>query len=100
MVEEEQVRAALATVNDPELMLPLVDLGLIYNVEIEGNDVAITMTLTTPACPLNQYIGGQIEEALREQVPGIANIGVNIVWTPPWNPSMMSEDARMELGFF
>jgi metal-sulfur cluster biosynthetic enzyme len=100
MVTEENVMAALATVNDPELMLPLVDLGLIYGVDVKEDDVVVTMTLTTPACPLNQYIGGQIEEALREQVPGVKNIGVNIVWSPPWNPSMMSEDAKMELGFF
>ena len=100
MVTEENVMEALKTVNDPELMLPLVDLGLIYGVEVEGNDVAVTMTLTTPACPMNQYIGAQVEEALRENVSDIQNVGVNIVWSPPWNPDMMSEDAKMELGFF
>ena len=100
MVTEEQVMEALRTVNDPELMLPLVDLGLIYGVDVEGDDVTITMTLTTPACPMNQYIGGQGEEALREHVPQVKNVGVNIVWSPPWNPEMMSEDAKMELGFF
>ncbi len=100
MVTEETVMEALGTVNDPELMLPLVDLGLIYGVDIQGNDVAVTMTLTTPACPMNQYIGAQVQEALREQVDGIENVGVNIVWSPPWNPEMMSEDAKMELGFF
>lgn len=92
--------AALQTVNDPELMLPLVDLGLIYGVDIQDNDVVVTMTLTTPACPMNQYIGAQVQEALREQVPEIKNVGVNIVWSPAWNPNMMSEDAKMELGFF
>ena len=100
MVTEENVMEALQTVNDPELMLPLVDLGLIYGVDIEGNDVVVTMTLTTPACPMNQYIGAQVEEALREGVPDIRNVGVNIVWSPPWNPNMMSEDAKRELGFF
>ena len=100
MVTEETVMDALKTVDDPELMLPLVELGLIYGVDIQGNDLAVTMTLTTPACPMNQYIGAQVEEALREQVPDIQNIGVNIVWSPPWNPNMMSEDAKMELGFF
>lgn len=100
MVSEESVMAALQTVNDPELMLPLVDLGLIYGVDIQDSDVVVTMTLTTPACPMNQYIGAQVEEALREQVPDIQNVGVNIVWSPPWNPNMMSEDAKMELGFF
>jgi metal-sulfur cluster biosynthetic enzyme len=81
-------------------MLPLVDLGLIYGVDIQDQDVVVTMTLTTPACPMNQYIGAQVEEALREQVPDVRNVGVNIVWSPPWNPNMMSEDAKMELGFF
>jgi len=100
MVTEETVMDALKTVDDPELMLPLIELGLIYGVDIQGNDVAVTMTLTTPACPMNQYIGAQVEEALREQVPDVQNIGVNIVWSPPWNPNMMSEDAKMELGFF
>ena len=100
MVSEEKVMEALATVNDPELMLPLVDLGLIYGVDIQDDDVVVTMTLTTPACPMNQYIGAQVEEALREQVPDVKNVGVNIVWSPPWNPNMMSEDAKMELGFF
>ncbi len=100
MVSEEVVMAALGTVNDPELMLPLVDLGLIYGVDIQDNDVAVTMTLTTPACPMNEYIGAQVEEAMREGVPGIQNFSLNIVWSPPWNPNMMSEDAKMELGFF
>jgi metal-sulfur cluster biosynthetic enzyme len=100
MVSEEKVMEALATVNDPELMLPLVDLGLIYGVVIQDDDVVVTMTLTTPACPMNQYIGAQVEEALRDQVPEVKNVGVNIVWSPPWNPNMMSEDAKMELGFF
>ncbi len=100
MVSEEKVMEALATVNDPELMLPLVDLGLIYGVDIQDDDVVVTMTLTTPACPMNQYIGAQVEEALRDQVPEVKNVGVNIVWSPPWNPNMMSEDAKMELGFF
>ena len=100
MVNEEKVMEALATVNDPELMLPLVDLGLIYGVDIQDDDVVVTMTLTTPACPMNQYIGAQVEGALRDQVPEVKNVGVNIVWSPPWNPNMMSEDAKMELGFF
>lgn len=100
MISEEKVMEALATVNDPELMLPLVDLGLIYGVDVQDDDVVVTMTLTTPACPMNQYIGAQVQEALREQVPDVKNIGVNIVWSPPWNPNMMSEDAKMELGFF
>src|ERR687887_19618 len=80
MVTEEQVMEALKTVNDPELMLPLVDLGLIYGVDVKGDDVAITMTLTTPACPMNQYIGGQVEEALREHVTQVPT------WAGPTAP--------------
>ena len=100
MVTEDTVMDALKTVNDPELMLPLVDLGLIYGIEVKDEDVVVTMTLTTPACPMNQYIGAQVEEAVREYVPDVKNLGVNIVWSPPWTPEMMSEDAKMELGFF
>lgn len=100
MVTEEQVMAALQTVDDPELSLPLVDLGLIYGVDIDGDDVVVRMTLTTPACPMNQYIGAQVEEAIREHVTDAKNIGINIGWSPPWNPDMMSEDAKLELGFF
>ncbi len=97
-ITEEQVMEALAEVNDPEIMLPITDLGLIYDVEIDGNDVKVTMTLTTPACPMNQYIGGQVDAAVKE-VPGVENVAVNVVWTPPWNPEMMSDDAKLELGY-
>ena len=100
MVTEDAVMDALKTVNDPELMLPLVELGLIYGIGVVNNDVTVTMTLTTPACPMNQYIGAQVEEAVRGLVEGVENLSVNIVWSPAWNPEMMSEDAKMELGFF
>jgi metal-sulfur cluster biosynthetic enzyme len=95
---EDQIMEALREVNDPELFINVVDLGLIYDVQIEGGRVDVTMTLTTPACPMNQYIGGQVEEALKD-VPGVEKVGVNIVWSPPWNPELMSEDAKLELGF-
>jgi FeS assembly SUF system protein len=95
---EDQVMEALREVNDPELYINVVDLGLIYDVQIDGGNVNITMTLTTPACPMNQYIGGQVETALKE-VEGVEKVGVNIVWSPPWNPELMSEDAKLELGF-
>ncbi len=95
---EVEVMDALAEVNDPEIMLPITDLGLIYDIQIEGSRVDVTMTLTTPACPMNQYIGAQVEAAVKE-VPGVEAVGVKVVWTPPWNPEMMSEDAKLELGF-
>jgi metal-sulfur cluster biosynthetic enzyme len=88
---------ALREVNDPELYLSVVELGLVYDIAIDGGRVDVTMTLTTPACPMNEYIGGQVEAAVKE-VPGVTQVGVNIVWTPPWNPEMMSDDAKLELG--
>ncbi len=97
-ITEDQIMDALAEVNDPEINLPITDLGLIYDIGVEGADVTVTMTLTTPACPMNQYIGAQVEAAVRD-VPGVQKVGVNIVWTPAWNPEMMSDDAKLELGF-
>lgn len=97
MPTEDQVMDALREVNDPEIMLSIVELGLIYGIDIVDSRVDVTMTLTTPACPLNQYIGAQIEEAVR-QVPGVEAVGVTVVWSPPWNPNMMSDDAKLELG--
>lgn len=105
MLTEEIVRSALKNVYDPELGLDIVNLGLIYRVDIleEGKTVDIDMTLTTPACP----IAPQIMEQARQQVlrlqdehHNLENVQINLVWTPFWNPTMMSEDAREELGFF
>jgi len=96
-ITEDRVMEALREVNDPELYINVVDLGLVYDIAIEGQRVDVTMTLTTPACPMNQYIGGQVEEAVKD-VPGVEAVGVHIVWSPPWNPEMMSDDAKLELG--
>ncbi|MEI6044053.1 MAG: metal-sulfur cluster assembly factor [Chloroflexota bacterium] len=95
---EAEVREALKTVYDPEIGINIVDLGLIYDVEVqEAGLVDINMTLTTPGCPLSHVIGEQVREAL-EGMPGITDVKLNLVWTPSWNPTMMSEDAKMELG--
>ena len=99
MPSEEEVREALKTVYDPEIGLNIVDLGLIYDVIIgeEEGLVEINMTLTAPGCPLSHVIGAEVREAL-DGMPGVTDVKLNLVWTPSWNPTMMSEDAKMELG--
>ena len=96
MVTEEQVFQALSSVRDPELPLNIVDLGLIYDVSVHDDTVAVKMTLTTPGCPMHSTIKAEAEEALRK-LPGIQSVKVEIVWDPPWNPDMMSEEAKRML---
>ena len=105
MVTEDVVRAALSNVIDPEIGLDIVNLGLIYRVDVldEGRKVDIDMTLTTPACPAGPQILDQAKRevlALAEVYKQLEEVKINLVWTPFWNPSLMSEDARDELGFF
>ncbi|QMU56555.1 MAG: DUF59 domain-containing protein [Candidatus Mycalebacterium zealandia] len=93
---KETVFEALGQVNDPELPVSIVDLGLIYDVQISGNDVGLKMTLTTPGCSMGGMISGQAEEALK--AIGARNVLVQMVWDPPWNPDMMSPEAKRKLG--
>lgn len=94
---EEIVYAALKNVYDPEIPVSIVDLGLIYDVGISsGNNVNLKMTLTTPGCGMGAMIAGQAEEAIREA--GAKNVLVEVVWDPPWNPDMMSDEAKTKLG--
>ncbi|NWG21827.1 MAG: metal-sulfur cluster assembly factor [Chloroflexi bacterium] len=105
MITEELVRSALKNVFDPEIGMDIVSLGLVYNVDIQdgGRRVAVDMTLTTPACPAGPQILGQAKrevENLNQVYSNLEDVQINLVWTPFWNPSMMSEEAREELGFF
>jgi metal-sulfur cluster biosynthetic enzyme len=95
---EDEVIDALTNVIDPELGLDFVELGLIYGVEMSGGDVHITFTLTTPACPIGPHVTEQIEEFVGE-VEGVRNVSTEMVFTPPWSPERMSEDAKFALGF-
>ena len=98
MATEEEVRESLRQIVDPEIGINIVDLGLIYETSIDDQGlVAITMTLTSPGCPLSGYIGTAVESAVTD-LEGVKDVDVDIVWSPPWNPSMMSEDAKLELG--
>ena len=95
---EEDVRESLRQIVDPEIGINIVDLGLVYETSIDDQGlVAITMTLTSPGCPLSGYIGTAVESAVTD-LEGVKEVDVDIVWSPPWNPSMMSEDAKLELG--
>lgn len=101
-VDRLAVAEALRAVIDPEVGINIVDLGLIYDVRVEGGRVEIDLTMTTPACPLSGYIIRQIERALGP-VPGLASAGVELVWSPPWSPAMMDEavwPGRRRGGFF
>ncbi|MHA6318590.1 SUF system Fe-S cluster assembly protein [Altererythrobacter sp. CAU 1778] len=94
----EAVVAALKEIFDPEIPVNIYDLGLIYGVDVtEEADVAVTMTLTTPHCPVAETMPGEVE--LRAgSVPGVRHAEVNLVWDPPWGPDKMSDEARLELG--
>jgi metal-sulfur cluster biosynthetic enzyme len=98
MVDHDDVLEALSNVIDPELGLDFVELGLIYGVEIEGGDVHVTFTLTTPACPIGPQVSEQIEEFVGE-LPGVESVTPTMVFTPPWSPEKMSEDAKFALGY-
>lgn len=100
MYNEEQVMECLREVNDPELGINLVDLGLIRGVAIENNNITVTYTLTTPACPMNEYIDAEVVETLKERLPGVETVTPKLSWEPLWTPAEMSEDAKLELGFF
>ena len=99
-ISEDAVIGAIATVYDPEIPVNIYELGLIYAVDI-GDDgtVKVEMTLTTPSCPSAQELPGQVEEMVRT-VAGVKDVAVEIVWDPPWDPSRMSEDARLALNMY
>ena len=97
---EEQVRAALRTVIDPELNLNILDLGLIYGTEIQGGTVKVTYTLTSPGCPLGPVIKGQMQSALLK-MSWVKEVQTELAWNPPWDPkTMASEDIKTELGIW
>jgi metal-sulfur cluster biosynthetic enzyme len=98
MVSEDDVTEALANVIDPELGLDFVELGLVYDVNIDGGTVNITFTLTTPACPIGPQVSEQMKEFVGE-IEGVEEVVPSMVFTPPWTPDKMSEDAKFALGY-
>jgi len=98
--KEDDVREALRNeVYDPELGLNIVDLGLVYDITLTDNKADVTMTLTSPGCPLGPELVTDIRRAL-SRFDDIDDVDIHIVWSPPWHPSMMSEEAKDELGYF
>ena len=94
----EPVLEALKTVRDPEIPLNLVDLGLIYELLVKKDGIVfVEMTLTTPACPVAQSMPGEVEATIAA-VPGVNEVRVKLVWSPPWDRERMSEEAKLELG--
>jgi metal-sulfur cluster biosynthetic enzyme len=98
MATVEELREVLNTVEDPELGMGIVDLGLVYDVEIEDRKAIVTFTLTSMGCPVGPWITEQIDVVARG-VEGIDDVEPNLVWTPPWTPDLMSDDAKFVLGF-
>ena len=98
MATVDDVEAALSNVIDPELGLDFVELGLIYGIEVEGGDVHVTFTLTSPGCPIGPQVSEQIEEFVSE-IDGVASVESSMTFSPPWTPDRMTEDAKFALGF-
>jgi len=99
-IGEDAVITAIATVYDPEIPVNIYELGLIYAIEIaDAGDVKVEMTLTAPACPSAQELPVMVREAIA-QIDGVGDVTVDIVWDPPWDPSRMSEDARLSMNMF
>lgn len=100
MVLENDVIETLKTIYDPEIPVNIYDMGLIYSVDVqEDGRVRVEMTLTAPGCPVAVSLPLEVEEKVR-QVPGVKEAKVEVVWDPPWTPDRMSEEARLELGWF
>jgi metal-sulfur cluster biosynthetic enzyme len=94
----EDVEEALTNVIDPELGLDFVELGLIYEIDVDGSSVHVTFTLTSPGCPIGPQVSEQIEEFVSE-LDGVESVDSTMVFTPPWTPELMSEDAKFALGY-
>jgi FeS assembly SUF system protein len=100
MAIEEAIVAALKTVYDPEIPVDIYELGLVYDIDVApGGKVKVRMTLTSPACPVAGSLPGEVEQKV-QGVAGVEEAEVELVWDPPWNPSMMSEAAKLDLGMF
>lgn len=96
----DQIVTALKTVFDPEIPVDIYELGLIYKVDVSDDmDITVDMTLTAPGCPVAGEMPGWVENAVRS-VPGVRDVTVNLTFEPPWDPSRMSDEAKLELNMF
>jgi iron-sulfur cluster assembly accessory protein len=99
MPDEQQVRAMLKSVIDPEVGLNIIDLGLVYEVLIEQRIVRVKMTMTTPACPMSEQIRADVISQVSGNYPGVAEVEVNVVWEPRWSNAMISDEGKKKLGW-
>lgn len=98
---EENIKTTLKQVDDPEIGVNIVDLGLIYEVNLKENEeVQVVMTLTTPFCPVGPSIKQQVANVIKKDVEGVEKVDVQFTFNPPWDKEMMSDDAKDELGIF
>ena len=98
MLSEEQIRTALTKVIDPEIGFNIVDMGLVYKIDIHENSIIVTMTLTTPGCPMHNSITDWAEKEIKNLDP-LLDVKINLVWQPPWTPNMMNSNLRKSLGY-
>lgn len=98
VVSEDQVKLALRRVKDPDLQLNIIDLGLVYNIAVDGSTVKVDMTLTSPACPSGPELMTNAENEVKA-LPGVEKVEVNLVWAPFWTPEKMEPRVRAYLGF-
>ena len=98
-LDTELIRDALRKVVDPEVGANIVDLGLVYRIELTGRQLLVEMTMTSPACPMGDLIVDDAHAELDRVLPADVSVSIQVVWEPPWNPSMMSEQCRLRLGW-
>jgi metal-sulfur cluster biosynthetic enzyme len=99
MPTEEAVREALRSVDDPEVGMSIVDLGLVYRVDVKRERVHVEMTMTSPACPMGDLISDNARRAVRAVVSEGVDVDIELVWEPAWTPDLMSESARQTFGW-
>ena len=99
MAGEEAIRDALRAVNDPEVGMNIVDLGLVYGIEVSPERVHVTMTMTSPTCPMGDYLVESVRDAVRRVAPEVHDVEVELVWDPPWSAERMNEEARKFFGW-
>ncbi|TXG95125.1 MAG: metal-sulfur cluster assembly factor [Rhodocyclaceae bacterium] len=98
-LDTELIRDALRKVVDPEVGANIVDLGLVYRIELSERSLLVEMTMTSPACPMGDLIVDDAHAELDRVLPADVSVNLQVVWEPPWNPSMMSEQCRLRLGW-
>jgi metal-sulfur cluster biosynthetic enzyme len=98
-VTENQVLNVLRAVLDPEIGVNIVDLGLVYHVDLQDGGISVTLTMTSPTCPLGEMILNDAYFALSRRFPQADDIRLNLVWSPPWSPERMSVEAKAQLGW-